>query len=152
MTTYFLNHKSIKKNWLLIDAKNAVVGRLASVVAKILRGKNKPEYTPHIDCGDNIVIINAEKVSFSGKKMTDKIYYRHTGYPGGIKSTTPKKVLAGKTPQDVIRLAVKRMLDDGPLARERLSNLYIYSGTTHKHEAQKPETLDFASLNKKNTR
>lgn len=151
MTTYFLNHKSIKKNWLLIDAKGAVVGRLASVVATILRGKNKPEYTPHMDCGDNVVIINADKVAFTGKKMTDKVYYRHTGYMGGIKSTTPKKMLMGNNPQDIIRLAVKRMLDDGPLARQRLSNLYIYTGASHRHEAQKPQVLDFASLNRKNT-
>lgn len=152
MTTSFLKPKDIDKKWLLIDAADVVVGRLAAFLSKVLRGKTKAGYTPHMDCGDNVIVINAEKIAFSGKKLSDKIYYRHTGYPGGIRSTTPSKVLAGKKPTEVIRLAVKRMLDDGPMARERLSNLYIYAGAEHKHVAQQPEFLDFASLNRKNKR
>ena len=152
MTTSFLKQQDIQKSWILVDAKDAVVGRLAAFLSKVLRGKNSPSYTPHMDCGQNVVVINADKVVFSGKKLENKIYYRHTGYPGGIKSSSPKKVLLGKNPCDVLRLAVKRMLDDGPMARRRLSNLYLYSGQEHKQQAQQPKLVDFGSLNKKNKR
>lgn len=152
MSTFSLKAKDIKKEWVLIDAKDLVVGRLAAYIVTVLKGKNKPEYTPHMDCGDNIVIINAEKIAFTGKKLKDKIYYRHTGYPGGIKSTTPKKILDGKNPDHIIRLAVKRMLGEGPMARQRLSNLYVYAGEEHKQAAQQPKVLDFAALNRKNQR
>ncbi|MDN5248230.1 MAG: 50S ribosomal protein L13 [Wolbachia endosymbiont of Tyrophagus putrescentiae] len=150
MKTFFLKEKQIDKKWLLINAEGLVVGRLAAFIATLLRGKHKPEYTPHMDCGDNVIIINAEKVHFTGKKLKDKIYYRHTGYPGGLKQTTPSNILNGKFPERVIEMAVKRMLDDGPMARKRLSNLYIYSGPQHKHQGQQPKEIDFASLNRKN--
>lgn len=152
MTTFFLKQKQIAKGWLLVDATDAVVGRLAAFISPILRGKTKATYTPHMDCGDNVVIVNASKVRFSGSKMANKVYYRHTGHPGGIKSTTPRKVLEGKNPCNIVRLAVKRMLDDGPMARRRLKNLYVYAGPEHKHGAQKPRVVEFASLNRKNSR
>lgn len=150
MKTFSIKAGEIKKRWILIDARGAVVGRLASFIAAVLRGKNKPEYTPHMDCGDNVVIINAADVFFSGSKMKNKVYYRHTGYPGGIKSTTPEKVLSGKYPERVLKMAVWRMMDDGPMARRRMKNLYVYSGSEHKHAAQKPVILEFSSLNNKN--
>ena len=150
MRTFFLKEKQINKKWILIDAEGLVVGRLAAFVAARLRGKHKPEYTPHMDCGDNVIIINAEKVIFTGKKFKDKVYYRHTGYPGGLKQTTPSNILNGKFPERVINMAVKRMLDDGPMARKRLGNLYIYSGPQHKHHGQTPQEIDFGSLNHKN--
>jgi len=152
MKTSFLTQKQINKSWFIIDATDAVVGRLAAFLSIILRGKNKPDYTPHLDCGDNVIIINADKVCFTGKKKKDKIYYRHTGYPGGIKSTSPEKILKGKFPERVLKLAVERMIGDGPLAKQRFSNLYVYAGPEHKHAAQRPEILDFASLNVKNVR
>ena len=148
--TYSQKKSEVKKDWLLIDAGSAIVGRLAAKLAHLLRGKHKPTYTPHMDGGDCVVVINASKVTFSGKKNKNKIYYRHTGYPGGIKSTTPQKVFDSKNPEKVLRLAVKRMLDDGPMARQRMKNLYIYGGAEHKHEAQKPEMFDFINLNRKN--
>ncbi len=129
-----------------------VVGRLAAVIATRLRGKHLPTFTPHMDCGDNVIVINADKVKFTGKKTSDKVYYRHTGYPGGIKETTPEKVLGGKFPERVLTLAVKRMLPGGPLSRQQLSNLRVYAGTEHPHEAQTPELLDVASMNSKNVR
>jgi large subunit ribosomal protein L13 len=150
MKTFFLKEKQIDKKWFLIDAEGLVLGRLAAFVAARLRGKHKPEYTPHMDCGDNIIIINAEKVHLTGKKLKDKIYYRHTGYPGGLKQTTPANILNGKFPERVVEMAVKRMLDDGPMARRRFENLYVYSGPEHKHQGQQPQVLDFASLNRKN--
>lgn len=150
MKTCFLKEKQIDKKWLVIDAEGLVVGRLAAFVAMLLRGKHKPEYTPHMDCGDNVIIVNAEKVHFTGKKLKDKIYYRHTGYSGGLKKTTPDNILNGKFPERVIKMAVKRMLDDGPMARRRFENLYVYSGSEHKHQGQQPEKIDFASLNRKN--
>ncbi|MBV0899633.1 MAG: 50S ribosomal protein L13 [Wolbachia endosymbiont of Fragariocoptes setiger] len=150
MKTFSLKASQVDKKWLLIDAEDLIVGRLAAFVAKLLRGKHKPEYTPHMDCGDNVIIINAEKIHFTGKKLKEKIYYNHTGYPGGLKETTPANILEGKFPERIIKMAVKRMLDDGPMARKRLANLYVYSGPEHKHQGQKPENVDFASLNRKN--
>lgn len=152
MKTYSAKPADIEKKWVLIDAENLVVGRLATIIAMRLRGKHLPTFTPHMDCGDNVVVINAEKVKFTGKKQSDKIYYRHTGYPGGIKSTTPDKVLEGNHPERVLELAVKRMLPGGPLSRQQLSNLRIYGGAEHPHEAQNPEKLDVASMNAKNVR
>ena len=133
--TRSLSSKEAQKEWILIDASEIVLGRLASVVSNILRGKHKPTFTPHVDCGDNVVIINAEKVKLTGNKLDDKIYYRHTGYPGGIKSTNARKILEGKNPDRVIRLAVKRMIPKGPLGRKQLSNMKVYNGAEHPHEA-----------------
>ena len=144
---------NVEHNWVVIDATDVVVGRLASYVAKRLRGKHRADFTPHIDTGDHVVIINADKVKFTGRKMTDKTYYRHTGYPGGIKSTTPEKILNGRFPERAIKLAVKRMMPgESPLARQQFSKLRVYAGGEHPHEAQKPETVDFASMNSKNLR
>lgn len=152
MKTYSAKPSDIEKKWVLIDAENLVVGRLASIIAARLRGKHLPSFTPHMDMGDNIIVINADKVKFTGRKSSDKIYYRHTGYPGGIKSTTPEKVLEGRFPERVVELAVKRMMPGGPLTRKQLSNLHIYAGSEHPHEAQKPEALDVAAMNSKNVR
>ena len=152
MKTYSAKPADIEKKWILIDAENMVVGRLAAVIATRLRGKHLPTFTPHMDCGDNIVVINAEKVKFTGKKLGDKKYYRHTGYPGGIKETTPEKVLEGNFPERVVEMAVKRMLPRGPLGRQQLRNLKIYAGAEHPHEAQSPEKLDVAAMNAKNVR
>lgn len=152
MKTSFLKKAEISKKWILIDATNAVVGRLAAYISLVLKGKCKSAYTPHLDCGDNVIVVNADKVCFTGKKLKDKIYYRHTGYPGGIKSTTPKDIFRGDFPERVLKLAVRRMLDRGNLGNKIFKNLYIYSGSVHKHAAQKPEVLDFASLNYKNVR
>ena len=147
--TNFIKKDEIKNNWLLIDAENAIVGRLAAYISKALRGKNKNQYTPHMDNGDFVVVTNIEKIRFTGKKTNNKKYYRHTGYPGGIKSTTPS-LLMKKKPEEVLKLAVKRMMPDGPLAKKQLSKLKIYKGTTHPHESQNPEVIDFAKMNKKN--
>ena len=152
MKTYSAKPAEVEKKWLLIDADGLVVGRLAALVATRLRGKHKPSYTPHIDCGDNIIVVNAEKAVFTGNKRTDKPYYRHTGHPGGIKSITADKVLDGRFPERVIEMAVRRMMPGGPLTRAQLKNLKIYGGGDHPHEAQKPEPLDVASLNGKNKR
>ena len=152
MKTYSAKPAEIEKNWILIDAENMVVGRLAAVIAIRLRGKHLPTFTPHMDCGDHIVVINADKVKFTGKKLNDKKYYRHTGYPGGIKETTPAKVLEGNFPERVVELAVKRMLPRGPLGRQQLGNLKIYAGAEHPHEAQSPVKLDVAAMNAKNVR
>ncbi|MBZ6378666.1 50S ribosomal protein L13 [Pacificimonas flava] len=149
-TTTSLKASEIEKKWVLIDAEGLVVGRLASVIANRLRGKHKAGYTPHLDCGDNVIVINADKVRFTGKKMTDKVYYRHTGYPGGIKSTTPAKVLEGKFPERVLTKAVERMIPKGPLGRQQMKNLRVFAGAEHPHEAQNPETLDVAGMNRKN--
>ena len=152
MKTYSAKPADIEKKWILIDAENMVVGRLAAVIATRLRGKHLLTFTPHMDCGDNVVVINADKVKFTGKKMGDKKYYRHTGYPGGIKETTPEKIMEGKFPERVVEMAVKRMLPRGPLGRQQLTNLKVYAGTEHPHEAQSPETLDVAAMNSKNVR
>ena len=147
--TSFIKKDEVKNNWLLIDAENAIVGRLAAYISKALRGKNKSQYTPHMDNGDFVVVTNIEKIKFTGKKINNKKYYRHTGYPGGIKSTTPS-LLMKKKPEEILKLAVKRMLPDGPLAKKQLSKLKIYKGTIHPHESQNPRVIDFAKMNKKN--
>ncbi|UAT43431.1 50S ribosomal protein L13 [Anaplasmataceae bacterium AB001_6] len=152
MATYVPSVRDVKKNWIEIDAEGAVLGRLAAYIASILKGKNKPHYTSFLDCGDNVVVVNAEKLHLTGKKMKNKVYYRHTGYLGGLKSTTPEKIIAGKNPERLLKLAVKRMLGNTPMGRHRLSNLKVYAGSKHKHEAQKPMVVDFKSLNVKNAR
>ena len=153
MKTFSAKPADVVNNWIVVDAQDAVVGRLAAFVATRLRGKHRPDYTPHVDLGDHVVIINADKIRFTGRKMGDKRYYRHTGHPGGIKETSPEKILRGKHPERVVELAVKRMLPkDSPLARGQFSKLRVYAGTEHPHEAQKPEVIDFKSLNTKNTR
>ncbi len=150
MKTYSAKPGEVEKKWILIDAEGVVLGRLASIIATRLRGKHKPQYTPHVDCGDNIIVINADKVVLTGRKMQKKKYYWHTGYPGGIKERTADKMLTGKRPERVLELAVKRMLPKGPLARRQLKNLRIYAGPEHPHAAQKPEVLDVKALNRKN--
>ncbi len=143
----------VEKNWVVIDARGAVVGRLASYIAKRLRGKHRADFTPHIDTGDHVIVINADKVMFTGNKRRDKTYYRHTGYPGGIKSTTAEEILSGRFPERALQLAVKRMMPkESSLARKQLSKLRVYGGADHPHEAQDPETVDFASMNRKNTK
>ena len=147
--TSFIKKEEIKNNWILIDAENAIVGRLAAYISKVLRGKNKNQYTPHMDHGDFVVVTNIEKIKFSGKKINDKKYYRHTGHPGGIKSTSPYILIKNK-PEKILKLAVKRMLPGGPLAKKQLSKLKIYKGTSHPHESQNPKIVDFAKMNSKN--
>ena len=149
--TPFIKDKDIKKNWYLINAQDAAVGRLAAFISKVLRGKNKPTYNPHIDNGDFVVVTNIEKIKFSGKKFKNKKYYRHTGHPGGIKETTPLTLKEKNKTQDILRLAVKRMLPSGPLGKKQLTKLKIYSGETHPHDVQKPKIINFEKLNKKNT-
>jgi large subunit ribosomal protein L13 len=153
-TTKFLKTADVaEKKWIVIDAEDAVVGRLASFVAMRLRGKHRPDYTPHIDCGDNVIVINADKVHLTGKKRADKVYYRHTGHPGGLKETTAAKILDGRFPDRVVRKAVQRMLPkESPLGRKQLSNLRVYAGTDHPHEAQSPEVIDFKAMNPKNVK
>ena len=149
--TPFIKDKDIKKDWYLINAQDAAVGRLAAFISKVLRGKNKPTYNPHIDNGDFVVVTNIEKIKFSGKKFKNKKYYRHTGHPGGIKETTPLTLKEKSKTQDILRLAVKRMLPNGPLGKKQLTKLKIYSGETHPHDVQKPKIINFEKLNKKNT-
>lgn len=151
MKTYSATPAEIDKKWILIDATGLVLGRLASIVATRLRGKHKPTFTPHMDMGDNVIIINAEKVQMTGKKREENFYW-HTGYPGGIKSRTKAQILEGAHPERVVTQAVKRMLPGNKLARVQMTNLRVYAGTDHPHEAQSPEVLDVASMNKKNTR
>ncbi|MFQ5622039.1 MAG: 50S ribosomal protein L13 [Paracoccaceae bacterium] len=152
MKTYSAKPADIDKKWILIDAEGVVLGRLASIIAMRLRGKHKATFTPHMDMGDNVIVINADKVQMTGNKRTDKTYYWHTGYPGGIKSRTAGQILEGKFPQRVVEKAVQRMLPGGPLSRQQLSNLRVYAGSEHPHAAQNPETLDVKSMNAKNTR
>jgi large subunit ribosomal protein L13 len=152
MKTYSAKPAEVEHKWVVIDAKDAVVGRLASYVALRLRGKHRADFTPHVDCGDHIVIVNAEKVRFTGNKTVDKRYYRHTGHPGGIKETTPQRLLTGRFPERVLKLAVQRMMPkESPLARRQLIKLRVYAGTEHPHSAQQPELVDFSALNTKNT-
>ncbi len=148
--TPFIKDKDIKKDWYLINAQDAAVGRLAAFISKVLRGKNKPTYNPHIDNGDFVVVTNIEKIKFSGKKFKNKKYYRHTGHPGGIKESTPLTLKEKNKTQDILRLAVKRMLPSGPLGKKQLTKLKIYSGETHPHDVQKPKIINFEKLNKKN--
>jgi len=151
MKTYSATPAEIDKKWILIDAEGIVLGRLASIVAMRLRGKHKPTFTPHMDMGDNVIIINAEKIQMTGKKREENFYW-HTGYPGGIKQRTKAQILEGKHPERVVIQAVKRMLPGNKLARVQMTNLRVYAGAAHPHEAQNPDVLDVASMNKKNTR
>src|ERR1700760_1616474 len=151
MKTYSARASEIDKKWILIEAQGGVVGRLPSIIAMRLRGRHKPTYTPHMDCGDNIIVINAAKVVLTGNKLKKKVYYRHTGYIGGIKERTAGAVMAGKFPERVLEKAVERMVPRGPLGRRQMSNLRVYPGPNHPHEAQSPETLDVAKMNPKNT-
>ena len=144
--TSSLRKEDVDKKWILIDADGIILGRLASKVSMILRGKHKPSFTPHADCGDHVIIINAEKVKFTGKKLDDKIYYWHTGHPGGIKSRTARQIIEGKFPDRVIRMAVKRMIPKGPLGSVQLSNMKVYAGSNHPHEAQAPELLNISEM------
>ena len=152
MRTYSAKPSEIEKKWWIIDAEGLVLGRLATIVAMYLRGKHKPTFTPHMDCGDNIIIVNAEKVRLTGSKRIAKTYYWHTGYPGGIKSRTADKILDGDHPERVIQKAVQRMITRGPLGRVQMGNLKVYGGAEHPHEAQQPETLDVGAMNAKNKR
>lgn len=152
MKTFSARPADIEHGWWVIDAEGLVLGRLAAVVAGRLRGKHKPLYTPHIDCGDNVIIVNADKVKLTGNKFKEKTYYRHTGYPGGIKSITAAKVIGGQHPERLIEMAVKRMVPRGPLGRKILTKLRVYAGSEHPHEAQNPESLDVGSMNAKNKR
>src|SRR3979409_295180 len=151
MKSYSAKASEIEKKWILIDATGLVVGRLASIIAMRLRGKHKPTYTPHMDCGDNIIVINAAKVLLTGQKLRKKVYYHHTGYIGGIKERTAGAIMAGKLPERVLEKAVERMVPRGPLGRRQMSNLRVYAGADHPHEAQQPVVVDIASLNPKNT-
>src|ERR1700729_1679723 len=151
LKTYSAKASEIEKKWVVIDATGLVVGRLASIIALRLRGKHKPTYTPHMDCGDNIIVINASKVLLTGNKLKKKIYYHHTGYIGGIKERTAGAIMAGKFPQRVLEKAVERMVPRGPLGRRQMSNLRCYAGAEHPHEAQSPVKLDVAAMNPKNT-
>jgi large subunit ribosomal protein L13 len=152
MKTYSIKPSEIEKKWLIVDAEDVILGRLASQVAMRLRGKHKPSFTPHMDCGDNVIVINAEKVQLTGNKREQDIFYWHTGYPGGIKQRSKGQILEGKHPERVVEKAVERMLPKGPLGRQVMSNLRVYAGTEHPHEAQKPEVLDVAGMNAKNKR
>ncbi len=155
MTTYSMKASEISKDWYVIDAEGLVLGRLASATATLLRGKHKPTYTPHMDCGDHIIIINADKIVLTGRKSDrnkGKEYFRHTGYFGGIKSTTAGRILEGNYPERVIKKAIERMFTDNNLKNDQLRNLYVYAGSEHKHQAQQPKLYDFAALNRKNTR
>ncbi|NVJ90271.1 MAG: 50S ribosomal protein L13 [Methylocystaceae bacterium] len=152
MKTYTAKPSEIERKWFVIDAEGVVLGRLAAIVSQYLRGKHKPTYTPNIDTGDNIVIINAEKVQLTGRKRTDKVYYHHTGHPGGIKQRTAEQILDGDHPQRVIEKAVQRMITRSPLGRAQMKKLHVYAGSEHPHEAQQPEVLDVASMNDKNKR
>ena len=152
MKTFSLRKEDVKKDWFIVDAQDVVLGRLAAIIATRIRGKHKPTYTPHVDCGDHIIVINADKVRITGNKRADKTYYRHTGYPGGIKSATAGEVLDGKFPERVLKKAVERMMPGGPLGRQVFTNLRVYTGSEHPHVAQNPQVLDVASMNDKNKR
>ena len=152
MKTFSLKTAEIDKKWILIDATGLVVGRLATIVAMRLKGKHKPSYTPHLDCGDHVIVVNAEKVVFTGRKLQQKVYHHHTGFPGGIKERSARFLLEGKFPERVIEKAVERMLKRGPLGRKAMGNLRVYKGPTHPHEAQQPVTLDVGAMNRKNKR
>lgn len=152
MKTISAKPAEVEKRWVLIDAQGLVVGRLASLIAMRLRGKHLPIYTPHVDCGDNVIVINADKVVLTGNKRQNKTYYWHTGYPGGIKERRAEQILDGRFPERVLEKAVERMLPSGPLARRQMKNLKVYAGTEHPHEAQQPAVLDIAAMNAKNAR
>ncbi len=152
MKTFSLKPADAEKKWFVIDAEGVVLGRLASQIALRLRGKHKPEFTPHVDCGDNIIVINADKVKLTGKKRDQDIFFWHTGYPGGIKQRSKGQILEGEHPERVVMKAVERMMPRGPLGRRQMTGLRVFAGTEHTHEAQKPEVLDIAALNPKNKR
>ena len=152
MQTFSAKPAEVEKKWVLIDAKGLVVGRLATLVAMRLRGKHLPTYTPHVDCGDNVIIINAAKIVLTGRKRERKLYHHHTGYIGGIKERSAKSILEGRFPERVVEKAIERMLPRGPLGRRQLGNLRVYPGTEHQHEAQQPQVVDVASMNRKNMR
>jgi large subunit ribosomal protein L13 len=148
--TTSLKPAEVEKKWVVIDAKGLVVGRLASIIAMRLRGKHKPNYTPHVDCGDNVVVINADQVVFTGRKREQKVYHHHTGFPGGIKERSARSILEGRFPERIVEKAVERMLPRGPLFRRIMGNLRVYKGAEHPHAAQSPQTLDVGALNRKN--
>ena len=148
--TPFIKKKEVKKDWYIINAQDAAVGRLAAFISKVLRGKNKPTFNPHIDNGDFVIVTNIDKIRFTGKKFTNKKYYRHTGHPGGIKESTPSFLKEKNKTGEILKLAVKRMLPGGPLAKKQLTKLKIYNGTNHPHEIQKPKVVEFDKLNKRN--
>jgi large subunit ribosomal protein L13 len=152
MSTYSAKPAEVEKKWVVIDANGLVVGRLASIVALRLRGKHKPTFTPHVDCGDNVIIINAAKAVLTGRKLEKKVYHHHTGFIGGIKERTAKSILEGRFPERVVEKAIERMIPRGPLGRVQMGNLRVYPGPEHPHEAQQPETLDVAAMNRKNMR
>ena len=153
MKTYSATPKDIKKEWVMIDANGIVLGRLASYVAKVLRGKHKPSFTPNMDCGDNVVIINAGKVKLTGRKRGKKVYYYHTGFPGGIKERSAEFILSGEHPERVMHKAIERMIPkDSPLGRKQMKNLHVYAGAEHPHAGQQPKKVDFAAMNEKNAR
>ena len=152
-TSASLKPAAVEQKWIVVDAKDAVVGRLASFIALRLRGKHRPDYTPHVDCGDHVVVVNADKVKFTGNKLKQQIYYWHTGHPGGIKERTAEKILAGRFPERVLQKAVERMLPkESPLARAQMTHLHVFAGAEHSHQAQAPEAINFAELNTKNVR
>jgi len=150
--SYSMRHQDIKKQWILIDADGVILGRLASHIAMVLRGKHRPTFTPSVDCGDHVIVINAEKVRMTGNKAEDKMFYYHTGYPGGIKERSRAQILAGAHPERVIEKAVERMVPRGPLGRRQMTHLKVYKGSEHPHEAQNPTVVDFAARNPKNKR
>jgi large subunit ribosomal protein L13 len=149
-TTKSVKPHEVEKKWHIVDADGLVVGRAASIIANVLRGKHKPSFTPHVDCGDNVIVINADKIRFTGNKLKDKIYYRHTGYAGGIKGVTAGKVLDGRFPERVLEKAIERMIPRGPLGRQQMRNLRVFAGAEHSHEAQNPEVIDLGARNRKN--
>ncbi len=152
MKSYSAKPAEVDKKWVVIDGNGLIVGRLATIIAMRLRGKHKPTYTPHVDCGDNVIVINAEKVVLTGRKAQNKVYHHHTGFIGGIKERSAKFILEGRFPERIVEKAVERMLPRGPLGRRQLSNLRVYKGAQHPHAAQSPEPLDIASMNRKNVR
>jgi large subunit ribosomal protein L13 len=152
MKTYSAKPADVEKKWIMIDGSGLVVGRLASIIALRLRGKHKPTFTPHVDCGDNVIVVNAEKVVLTGRKLQQKIYRRHTGFIGGLKERSAKSIMEGRFPERIVEKAVERMLPRGPLGRVQLGNLRVYKGPDHPHAAQTPEKLDVGSMNRKNTR
>jgi large subunit ribosomal protein L13 len=152
MSTFSAKPAEVDKKWVMIDAEGLVVGRLASIVAMRLRGKHKASYTPHVDCGDNVIVINAAKVALTGRKVEQKVYYKHSGYIGGIKERSAKSILAGRFPERIVEKAVERMLPRGPLGRRQLGNLRVYPHAEHPHAAQQPEQIDIAAMNRKNKR
>jgi large subunit ribosomal protein L13 len=150
--SYTAKPSEIERKWWLIDAENLVVGRVSTIIANLLRGKHKPTFTPNLDCGDHVVVINADKIKFTGKKLADKMYYWHTGYPGGIKERTARQIMEGKFPERILESSVSRMISRGPLQRDIMVKLHIYCGPEHKHQGQAPQVLDIAAMNRKNTK